>query len=158
MISVITKKAQETEYIGQRMANFLSPGDVIILIGDLGAGKTLFVQGVAKGLGIEDEITSPTFTIIQEYGEGRLPLYHMDVYRITSPKEMEDLGYEEYFYGQGVTFIEWGNLILDLLPEEHLTLEFSLVEEGREISFYPQGRHYERLVEELTGHDYSKHR
>jgi len=158
LVCIITKKPQETEYIGQRMAKFLVPGDFISLTGDLGAGKTVFVQGVAKGLGINENVTSPTFTIIHEHREGRLPLYHIDVYRLNSVKEMEDLGYEEYFYGEGVTCVEWGNLISDILPLEYLILEFKPISEGREICFYPQGSHYERLVEELTGHDYSRHR
>ena len=101
MICVRTRTPQETEYLGQRMAKFLSPGDLISLTGDLGAGKTLFVQGVARGLGIKENVTSPTFTIIQEYYGGRLPLYHMDVYRLKSSQEMEDLGYEEYFMEKG---------------------------------------------------------
>lgn len=158
MLSVISKKPQETLYIGERMAKFLSPGNFISLTGDLGAGKTLFVQGIAKGLGIEDNVTSPTFTIIHEYTDGRLPLYHMDVYRINGIQEMENLGYEEYFYGQGVSIVEWGNLVSDIIPEEHLWLDFKVIGEGREITFHPQGKYYERLVEELTGHDYSRNR
>lgn len=156
MVSIIAKTPQETEYIGKRMANLLTAGDLVSLTGDLGAGKTLFVQGVAKGLGIEDRVTSPTFTLIQEYEGGRLPLYHMDVYRITSPMEMEDLGYEEYFYGQGATFVEWGNLIAKLLPEEFLKIHIRNIKEGREICFFPIGRHYESIVEELTGYAYTR--
>ncbi|NMA02906.1 MAG: tRNA (adenosine(37)-N6)-threonylcarbamoyltransferase complex ATPase subunit type 1 TsaE [Clostridia bacterium] len=155
MLSVISKSPQETSYIGERMAKYLSPGDFISLTGDLGAGKTLFAQGIARGLGIEDHITSPTFTIIHEYNEGRLPLYHMDVYRVNGVQDMENLGYEEYFYGQGVSLVEWANLISEIIPPEHLRLDFKVVPEGREITFYPQGRYYERLVEELTGHAYS---
>ncbi|SMB89715.1 tRNA threonylcarbamoyladenosine biosynthesis protein TsaE [Desulfonispora thiosulfatigenes DSM 11270] len=156
MVSIVTKSPQETEYIGKRMAAFLTPGDIISLTGDLGAGKTLLVQGIAKGLGIEDIVTSPTFTIIQQYEEGRIPLYHMDVYRIKDPIEMEDIGYEEYFYGQGVTFVEWGNLIPELFPEEHLKIHITNIEDGREIDFEPVGRHYMDLVEELTGHAYTR--
>lgn len=158
MVCIITKQSKETEYIGQRMAKFLEPGDFIALIGELGAGKTVFTQGIAKGLGIDDPITSPTFTIIHEYPEGRLPLYHMDVYRLKSAEEMNDLGYEEYFYGQGITIVEWANLIEDILPTEHLSLVFREGQEGREICFHPRGKKYERLVEELTGYDYSKRR
>lgn len=158
MVSIVTKSPQETEYIGKRIASFLSPGDIISLTGDLGAGKTLFVQGIAKGLGIEQMVTSPTFTIIQEYDEGKIPLYHMDVYRIEDPLEMEDIGYEEYFYGEGVTCVEWGNLILELFPKEHLKIHITHLEDGREMSFTPVGRHYESLVEELTGHAYTRDR
>lgn len=158
MVCIITKKFEETEYIGQRLAKFLRPGDIISLEGDLGAGKTVFSQGIAKGLGIEEGVTSPTFTLIQEYHSGRVPLYHMDVYRLNSSQEMDNLGYEEYFYGEGITVIEWGNLVADILPEEFLKIQINQGNEGREICFFPQGRHYEQLVEELTGHDYTKHR
>ena len=146
---IISKSPEETENLGKKMAKLLSPGDFISLTGDLGAGKTLLVQGIAKGLGIEDIVTSPTFTIIQEYDQGRTPLYHMDVYRIEDPIQMEDLGYEEYFYGQGVTFVEWGNLISELFPKEHLKINIKHLKDGREISFIPIGSHYESLVEEL---------
>ncbi|MDK2822709.1 MAG: tRNA threonylcarbamoyladenosine biosynthesis protein TsaE [Clostridia bacterium] len=158
MVCLITKNPEETEYIGQRMAKFLRPGDFISLNGELGAGKTVFVKGVAKGMGVEENITSPTFTIIHEYHDGRLPIYHLDVYRLNSINEMEELGYEEYFYGKGITLVEWGNLIVDIFPSEFLVLEFKQNPEGREICFYPRGEHYERLVEELTGYDYTKHR
>lgn len=156
MVAIITKKPEETEYIGKRLAKLLSPGDIVCLTGELGAGKTLFVQGVAKGLGIKEAVTSPTFTIIQEYDDGKIPLYHMDVYRINNPLEMEDLGYEEYFYGQGITIIEWGNLIDRLLPEEILIIDFKRINEGRELNFRPVGKYYEKLIEELTGHDYPR--
>jgi len=158
LVCVISRKSAETEYIGQRMAKFLQPGDFISLNGELGAGKTVLSQGIAKGLGIEEPITSPTFTIIQEYHTGRLPFYHMDVYRLNSIKEMDDLGYEEYFYGEGITVVEWGNRIDEILPEEYLEIEIRQGNEGRELCFFPKGRHYERLVEELTGYDYTKRR
>ena len=111
MIKIITKTPQELEYLGSRMAELMEPGDFIALDGDLGAGKTLMTQGMAKGLGVNEEIVSPTFTIIHEYETGRLPLYHMDVYRLKHPDEMYDLGYEEYFYGEGVTVVEWAKII-----------------------------------------------
>lgn len=158
MVCIISRKPEETEYIGQRMAKFLKPGDFISLNGDLGSGKTVLSQGIAKGLEIDEPITSPTFTIIQEYHKGRLPFYHMDVYRLNSVNEMDDLGYEEYFYGEGVTIVEWGNKFAEILPEEFLNIEFRQGSEGRELCFFPKGKHYERLVEELTGHDYSKRR
>ena len=93
-------------------------GEIICLDGDLGVGKTVFTQGFAKGLGIDEAVNSPTFTIIQEYDEGRLPLYHFDVYRIGDPEEMYEIGYEDYFYGQGVCLIEWAKLIEELIPDE----------------------------------------
>lgn len=111
-----SKSPEETFEIGVKLGLKAYSGQVICLIGDLGVGKTVFTKGFAKGLGIEEAVTSPTFTIINEYDDGRLPFYHFDVYRIEDPYEMEEIGYEEYFYGQGVTFIEWANLIPDLIP------------------------------------------
>lgn len=113
---------EETFAIGKEIGEQLKPGDVYCLIGDLGVGKTVFTQGLAKGLGIEEPINSPTFTIIQEYHDGRIPLYHFDVYRIGDVSEMDELGYEEYFYGDGACLIEWGNLIEEILPKETVTI------------------------------------
>lgn len=107
----------ETHAAGRRAAQKLEPGAVVCLAGDLGAGKTVFAQGIAEGLGIGEPVCSPTFTLIQEYKGGRLPLYHFDVYRIDGLWDMDDLGYEEYFYGDGVCLVEWGSLIEELLPE-----------------------------------------
>ena len=109
--------AVETLEIGRRMGEEAKPGMVYTLIGDLGVGKTVFSQGFARGLGIQEPISSPTFTIIQEYDSGRLPFYHFDVYRIGDVEEMEEIGYEDYFYGRGVCLIEWADLIGELLPE-----------------------------------------
>ena len=131
---------------------------VICLDGELGSGKTVFTKGLANALGIKESVTSPTFTIIKEYNDGEMPLYHMDVYRLKQPEEMYDLGYEEYFYGEGVTVVEWAQIIEPLLPDEYLGMEISVVPEGRELSFVPHGDRYERLIEELTGCDYSKYR
>ena len=158
MIKIITKTPQELEYLGKRMAQLVRPGDFLALDGDLGAGKTLFTQGMAQGLEIAEDITSPTFTIIHEYQSGKLPLYHMDVYRLKQPEELYDLGYEEYFYGEGVTVVEWAQLIAPLLPEEYLGIEIAVVPEGRELRFFPPGIRYEHMIEELTGCDYSKYR
>ena len=108
----------ETFAIGSQLGREASPGQVYCLNGDLGVGKTVFARGFAEGLGIREPVTSPTFTIIKEYDEGRLPLYHFDVYRIGDPSEMEAIGYEEYFYGNGVCLIEWSELISDLIPEK----------------------------------------
>lgn len=146
-----TTSPEETKLLGEKLAGLLEPGDIICLNGDLGAGKTAFSQGVAKGLGIEGPITSPTFTLINEYA-GRLPLYHFDVYRLGGPEEMDDLGYEEYFYGQGVCLIEWAQLVEEVLPKERLELVLTRegdCEETRTIYFSPQGQRYRQLVEEL---------
>ena len=112
-----THNSEETYELGFNMGKSAKAGDVYCLDGDLGVGKTVFTQGFAKGLGINEPINSPTFTIVQEYHEGRLPLYHFDVYRIGDITEMDEIGYEEYFYSEGVCLIEWGNLISEIMPE-----------------------------------------
>lgn len=112
-----TFSADETFALGKRIAEMIRPGTVISLVGDLGVGKTVFTQGVAEGLGIHEPVNSPTFTIMQIYENGRLPFYHFDVYRIGDIEEMDEIGYEDYFYGNGVCLIEWANLIEELLPE-----------------------------------------
>lgn len=108
--------AEETWAFGKKLGEKALPGEVYCLDGDLGAGKTVFTQGFAAGLSVEDYVNSPTFTIVREYS-GRLPLYHFDVYRIGDSSEMDEIGYEDYFYGQGVTLIEWPSLIPDLIPD-----------------------------------------
>lgn len=110
--------AEETFEIGKKLGEAARPGQVCTLVGDLGVGKTVFTQGVAAGLGITEAISSPTFTIIQEYDSGRLPFYHFDVYRIGDIEEMEEIGYDDYFFGQGICLIEWANLIEEILPEK----------------------------------------
>ena len=115
-----THNSKETYELGFNMGKSAKAGDVYCLDGDLGVGKTVFTQGFAKGLGINEPINSPTFTIVQEYHEGRLPLYHFDVYRIADPEEMDEIGYEDYFFGKGVCLIEWASLIEELIPE-HVT-------------------------------------
>lgn len=110
---------------GLKLSESLKAGDVIALVGDLGAGKTTLTKAIAKGLGIGEMITSPTFTIVQEYEGGRLPLYHFDVYRICHAEEMYELGYEEYFYGPGVCVVEWANLIEGLLPGDSIRITLS---------------------------------
>lgn len=110
-------KMEDTYYLGIQLGEQAMTGEVYCLLGDLGTGKTVFTQGFAKGLGITEAVNSPTFTIIQEYEEGRLPFYHFDVYRIEDIEEMYELGYEDYFYGNGVCLIEWSNLIEEILPE-----------------------------------------
>lgn len=112
-----THSAQETFELGEKIGKAAKSGQVYSLIGDLGVGKTVFTQGVAAGLGIAEPVNSPTFTIMQIYEEGRLPFYHFDVYRIGDVEEMEEIGYEEFFYGDGVCLIEWADLIEEILPE-----------------------------------------
>ena len=114
-----TNTPEETYALGRKLGEQAKPGELYTLIGDLGVGKTVFTQGVAKGLLIEEPVNSPTFTIVQVYEEGRMPFYHFDVYRIGDIGEMEEVGYEDYFYGQGLTMIEWADLIPELLPEKY---------------------------------------
>jgi len=114
---------KDTFELGVQMGQNAKPGDVCTLIGDLGVGKTVFTQGFAKGLGVTDNICSPTFTIVQVYDDGRLPFYHFDVYRIGDVSEMDEIGYEEYVYGDGVSLIEWANLIEEILPERYTEIK-----------------------------------
>lgn len=123
-----TYSAEETFAFGRQIRQQAKAGEVYTLIGDLGVGKTVLTQGVAAGLGIEEPVSSPTFTIVQIYEEGRLPFYHFDVYRIGDVEEMEEIGYEDCFYGEGVCLIEWANLIEEILPREYrqITIEKDL--------------------------------
>jgi tRNA threonylcarbamoyladenosine biosynthesis protein TsaE len=114
-----TFSPEETWAFGEKIGREAKPGDVLTLVGDLGVGKTVFTQGVAAGLGITEPVNSPTFTIVQVYEQGRIPFYHFDVYRIGDIEEMDEIGYEDYFYGTGVTMIEWANLIEEILPETY---------------------------------------
>ena len=112
-----TGSEKETWELGKALGEKAAPGEVYSLNGDLGVGKTVFTKGFAMGLGITDHVVSPTFTIVQEYETGRIPMYHFDVYRISDPDEMYEIGYEDYFYGEGVTLVEWAELIDELMPE-----------------------------------------
>ena len=119
---------EDTLNLGCEMGRNAQPGDVYTLIGDLGVGKTVFTQGIAEGLEIDESICSPTFTIVQVYEEGRMPFYHFDVYRIGDIEEMDEIGYEDYFYGEGLCMIEWANLIEEIIPAHHkeITIEKDL--------------------------------
>ena len=124
--------AEETFELGRSLGEQAKPGDIYTLNGDLGVGKTVFSQGLAKGLGIAEPISSPTFTIVQVYEEGRLPFYHFDVYRIGDAEEMEEIGYQDYFYGNGVCLIEWADLIREIRPEKVIPV---LIEKDLEKGF-----------------------
>ena len=123
-----TISAAETHALGKKIGETAKPGDVYTLVGDLGVGKTVFTQGIADGLGITEPASSPTFTIVQVYEEGRMPFYHFDVYRIGDIEEMDEIGYEDYFYGEGLCMIEWANLIEEILPDKRydVTIEKDL--------------------------------
>ena len=123
-----TWSPKETYALGEKIGREALPGQVYTLNGDLGVGKTVFTQGVAAGLGIQEPVNSPTFTIVQVYEEGRMPFYHFDVYRIGDVEEMEENGYQDYFYGEGLCMIEWAQLIEEIIPENarHITIEKDL--------------------------------
>ena len=123
-----TWKPEDTYELGRKMGQEAVPGQIVCLNGDLGVGKTVFTQGFAQGLGIDEPVNSPTFTIVQQYDEGRLPLYHFDVYRIGDISEMDEIGYEDCFFGEGVCLIEWSGLIRDILPDQvtQVTIEKDL--------------------------------
>lgn len=125
-------KPEDTFEIGHRLGKMAVKGEVYCLLGDLGVGKTVFTQGFAKGLSILEPISSPTFTIIQIYEEGRMPFYHFDVYRIADVDEMDEIGYEDYFYNNGVCLIEWANLIEEIIPRHRKTI---LIEKNLEYGF-----------------------
>ena len=114
---VETNTDKETFEFGRSLGEKAEPGAVFCLDGDLGTGKTVIAKGIAAGLGVKEPVSSPTFTVIKEYYEGRLPFYHFDVYRIEDPQEMDEIGYEDYFYGNGVTVIEWSDMISELIPK-----------------------------------------
>lgn len=142
-----THDPEETFEVGRTIGMNAKPGQIYTLTGDLGVGKTVFTQGVAAGLGITEPVNSPTFTIIQEYEDGRLPFYHFDVYRIGDLEEMEEIGYDDYFFGQGICLIEWAELIEEILPEKRIevTIEKDLEKgfEYRKITIEERGEEAE---------------
>ena len=137
---VETFSYEDTYRLGQQLATQAVPGQVICLTGDLGTGKTVFTQGFASGLGVTDYVDSPTFTIVQVYEEGRLPFYHFDVYRIGDIEEMEEIGYDDYFFGKGICLIEWAELIEEILPDDRISIT---IEKNLE-----QGFDYRRITVE----------
>ncbi len=152
MQSIITRNADETATLGMRLGRLLKPGDFIALIGELGSGKTRFVQGVAAGLNVEPgrPVTSPTYSLLHIHS-GRLPLYHFDLYRLSGDEDVEQLGFAEYFYGDGVSIVEWADRLHVEMPAERLTITFShLGEDERRIEFAPLGNSYEDLIIKLS--------
>ena len=135
--TVESRSAADTFAYGKALGEKAAPGEIYTLVGDLGVGKTVFTQGFAAGLGITEPVSSPTFTILQSYEEGRLPLYHFDVYRIGDVEEMEEIGYEDCFYGEGVCLIEWADLIRVILPEDCIRITI-----GKDLS---KGFDYRRI-------------
>ena len=150
MFSVITSSTEQTEEAGRVLGTLLEPGDLVCLFGDLGAGKTHFSYGVAQGLQVSEQyVTSPTFTFVNEY-EGRIPFYHIDLYRLKDPSELESIGFEEYVDSDGATVIEWAERAEDELPDDKLNVYLSHVSENsREIGFFAEGERYVKLLEEF---------
>ncbi len=150
MLDVISHSPEQTQRFGARLATLLVPGDVVALIGELGSGKTVFVQGVALGLGVRETVHSPTFILANEYRSGSLPLYHVDAYRVKSAGEALGFGLDDYLNGFGVTVIEWADRVHEALPAEHLQIEFRHISETkRGILMKAYGHRYQLLVDEL---------
>ena len=155
VLDFVSHSAAQTERIGARLGELLGAGDVVLLEGPLGSGKTLLTHGLAQGLGITEYITSPTFSLINEYRPkdtgGRLPLYHVDLYRLAdAAKEAEGLGIEEYLFGDGVSVVEWADRAPEILPAEHLLIRLSIVADTkRGVYMLPRGAHYAEIVREL---------
>lgn len=150
MFSIVTSGPEQTEQIGEALGSLLGPGDLVCLHGDLGAGKTHFSFGIAMGLEVREQyITSPTFAFVNEY-EGRIPFYHIDLYRLKDPSELQGIGFDEYIESDGATVIEWAERAGDELPAERLSVYLShLDERSREIGFLAEGERYERTLEQL---------
>ena len=158
VLEVVTGSAMETGSLGQRVGSLLGPGDFVALTGDLGTGKTEFAKGVAVGMGVDAAIpiTSPTFTLLNIY-QGRIPLYHFDLYRLAGEGDIMELGFEEYFYGSGASLVEWAERLQGEMPGERLTITFSHGENGsRHLLFEPHGKRYEELMRELFPHNRKK--
>ncbi len=150
-LALVSHSPQETRHLGARLAAVLGPGDVIALQGELGSGKTQFVKGLARGLGIPESVHSPTFILANEYRSGRLPLFHVDAYRVANAGEAIGFGLDDYLNDVGLTAIEWAERIQAALPAELLWIEFRhLNEKERAISIQARGRHYEQLLEEFA--------
>lgn len=150
-MKIITNSAQETLLLGKKLGQCLSAGDIVALEGELGTGKTVLIQGICRGLKVIDEVSSPSYVLINEYS-GKLPVYHFDVYRLKNLNEMQDLGYEEYFKSEGVTLIEWAEKIESLIIGDYLKikLKYHSGEAQRLISFIPFGKKIDKLLERLA--------
>ncbi|UQS81653.1 tRNA (adenosine(37)-N6)-threonylcarbamoyltransferase complex ATPase subunit type 1 TsaE [Bombilactobacillus folatiphilus] len=145
-MKILTKSYLETINFGTQLAHYLQAGDLILLDGDLGAGKTTLTQGVARGLGIKRPVKSPTFTLIREYQQGKYPLYHMDMYRLEN-SSAEELGLQEYFNGDGIVIIEWSQFIKDQLPDHYLRIQIvRLDDQKRQLQLQANGQHYQELL------------
>ncbi|TRZ95450.1 tRNA (adenosine(37)-N6)-threonylcarbamoyltransferase complex ATPase subunit type 1 TsaE [bacterium] len=151
-MKLISISAEKTISLGRSIAKRLNQGDIICLFGELGSGKTVFAKGVACGLKIpQQQVISPTFVLIRQYNQGRLPLYHFDLYRLELPKDILVLGYEEYFYGQGVSIIEWPERLEQLIPKEYLRIDLKIISFNKRLfRFSCQGKRYKELLGEIN--------
>lgn len=150
MKEIITNSPEQTFELGRRLGRKLKPGVVICLSGEMGAGKTALTQGIVKGVGIEDYVTSPTYTIVNEY-DGEIPIYHFDMFRIEDGEELYEIGFDEYLYGKGICIIEWASYVEEFLPEEYLWIDIGKGKgfQDRVLCIHVQGSSYEELVKEL---------
>lgn len=151
MWKIKSYSSEVTEAVGRELGKLLVPGDFISFIGELGAGKTTIIRGIASGLEVRDNVSSPSFLIIQEY-RGKYPVFHGDFYRVGSYQELEDIGWDEYFQRNGIMLIEWGNLVPEAIPTDYLEVEIeqSLEEDERLYKFISHGKRYKSVVEELA--------
>ncbi len=158
-LDIVSHGVEQTRRLGAHLGRLLGPGDVILLEGDFGSGKTTFTQGIAKGLGIDSRyVNSPTFTLINEYKDGNLRLQHIDLYRLEGDEQLETLGLEEYFEGDGVTVVEWPSGAARWLPSEQLTIKLSYINDTkRTLRFYALGDRYTQLMEDLKQSAYGLH-
>ena len=149
-LTIITKSPEDTQKLGKEISKLIKPGDLLAFYGELGAGKTCLIQGISQGLEVKDYVVSPSFTIINEY-KGKIPVYHFDLFRLINIEEIIDLGYEEYFYGEGLSVIEWAKKIEKFLPKDHLkiNIQFKSYYE-RTISLIPQGNRFRIFLKELA--------
>ena len=149
-LDVLSKSDEETRALGEQVGRLAEPGDVYLLEGTLGAGKTTLTQGIARGLDVEGYASSPTFTLVNEYA-GRIPLYHIDLYRLTGASEVYDLGLDEYLFGPGATVVEWADRAIEAMPEEHLLMVLQYAGENiRKLHLDAKGKRYELLLDELA--------
>ncbi|MDI6781310.1 MAG: tRNA (adenosine(37)-N6)-threonylcarbamoyltransferase complex ATPase subunit type 1 TsaE [bacterium] len=158
MLTITTQGPEQTRAIGKRLGRMLHEGSIIALIGGLGAGKTVITQGIANGLEIDEDITSPTFLIVKEYANGRLPLYHFDLYRFDTPSQLDFFSIDEYLFGNGVCVIEWAERIEHMLPSEHMRIDIQWVKENqRQINLISKGEsssgsnNYQKIIKSMQG-------
>jgi len=148
-LTIITKNPEETKKIGKKVAKLIKPGDIILFFGELGAGKTCLTQGIAEELKVKGYVNSPSFTIINEY-QGEIPIYHFDLFRLKNYDEIINLGYEEYFYGKGLTIVEWAEKIEEFIPGDYLKIVITFIDfKERKIRFISKGSRFVELIKEL---------